>query len=32
MKMKGQKINDVLNKLHLTIPQARDDKVKININ
>ncbi|RKP24230.1 P-loop containing nucleoside triphosphate hydrolase protein [Syncephalis pseudoplumigaleata] len=26
VKMKGQKINDVLNKLHLTQPQTRDDK------
>ncbi|RKP08261.1 P-loop containing nucleoside triphosphate hydrolase protein, partial [Thamnocephalis sphaerospora] len=28
IKMKGQKINDVLNKLHLTQPQARDDMVR----
>ena len=26
-KMKGGKVNDVLNKLHLSQPQARDDKV-----
>ncbi|KAJ3037789.1 Nucleolar GTP-binding protein 1 [Rhizophlyctis rosea] len=26
MKMKGSKVNDVLNKLHLSQPQARDDK------
>lgn len=26
LKMKGQRINDVLNRLHLTTPQARDDK------
>lgn len=27
-KLKGQKINDVLNKLHLTCPTPRDDKVR----
>lgn len=27
-KMKGQKINDVLNRLHLTVPQVRDDKTR----
>ena len=28
IKMKGQKINDVLNRLHLTSPQPRDEKAR----
>ncbi|KAG5455579.1 MAG: GTP binding protein 4, partial [Olpidium bornovanus] len=29
MKMKGNKINDVMNRLHLTLPKPRDEKVVI---
>lgn len=28
MKMKGRKVNDVLNRLHIAMPSPRDDKVR----
>lgn len=27
-KMKGNKVNEVLNRLHLAVPSRRDDKVR----
>lgn len=29
-KMKGNKVNDVLNRLHLAVPSKRDDKVGLD--